>query len=181
MRVEFTLTGESGGCTYRVQVQKFLSWKGHGNEADFPMFLHKSVRHRSFTLHVKPFRFWLRIRGDFRNRNKNWNGSKGSVRDSWGSCLCKNPRKFDSLPCPFNCTLTTHEITLSPTLPSHRGQRCYLYFPTLPLSFPPDHNRCTNKQDRKWCHIDNWRGWPEYGDPPVEEEGESYLNMVTRL
>ena len=42
--------------------------KGHGNEADFLGFLHKSVRHRSLTLHFEPFRFWLRIRGYIRNR-----------------------------------------------------------------------------------------------------------------
>ena len=50
----------------------FTHWliplKGHGNEADFLGFLHKSVRHRSFTVHFEPFRFWLRIRGDIRNR-----------------------------------------------------------------------------------------------------------------
>jgi hypothetical protein len=44
--------------------------KGHGNEADFPMFLHKSVRHWSLTLHFEPYRFWLQIRGDIRNRIK---------------------------------------------------------------------------------------------------------------
>jgi hypothetical protein len=44
------------------------SLKGHGNEADFLGFLHKSVRHRSFTVHFEPFQFWLRIRGDIRNR-----------------------------------------------------------------------------------------------------------------
>jgi hypothetical protein len=38
--------------------------KGHGNEADFPRFLHKSVRHRSLTLNFEPFRFWLRVRGN---------------------------------------------------------------------------------------------------------------------
>jgi len=42
--------------------------KGHGNEADFLGFLQKSVRHRSLTLHVDLFRFWLRIRGDIPNR-----------------------------------------------------------------------------------------------------------------
>ncbi len=42
------------------------SLKGHGNEP--PRFLHKSVRHRSLTLHFKPFRFWLRILGDIRIR-----------------------------------------------------------------------------------------------------------------
>jgi hypothetical protein len=42
--------------------------KGHGNEADFPRFLHKSVRHWSLTLHFGPFRFWLRTRGDICNR-----------------------------------------------------------------------------------------------------------------
>ncbi len=40
----------------------------HGNEVDFPRFLHKSVQHRSLTLHFEPFRFWLRIRGDIRIR-----------------------------------------------------------------------------------------------------------------
>jgi hypothetical protein len=44
------------------------SLKGHGNEADFLGFLHKPVRHKSITLRFKPFRFWLRIRGDIRNR-----------------------------------------------------------------------------------------------------------------
>jgi hypothetical protein len=79
--------------------------KGHGNEADFPRFLHKSVlAYRSLTLHFQPFRF---CRGDIRNRkttrrlshspgrgvafrlrisprirSQNRNGSKGSVRDS---------------------------------------------------------------------------------------------------
>jgi hypothetical protein len=46
----------------------FHYFKGHGNDADFPRFLHKLVRHRSLTLHFEPFRFWLRIRGDIRNR-----------------------------------------------------------------------------------------------------------------
>ncbi len=32
---------------------------------------------------------------------KNWNCSKGSVRDLWGTNFCKNPRKSASLPCPF--------------------------------------------------------------------------------
>ncbi len=42
--------------------------KGHGNEADFLGFLQKSVRHRFCTLHLKPFRFGLRVRRDIRNR-----------------------------------------------------------------------------------------------------------------
>jgi hypothetical protein len=42
--------------------------KGPGNEAEFPRFLHKSVRHRSLILHFEPFRFWLRIGGDIHNR-----------------------------------------------------------------------------------------------------------------
>jgi hypothetical protein len=44
------------------------SLKGHGNETDFLGFLQKLVPHRSLTLHFEPFRFWLRIRGDIRNR-----------------------------------------------------------------------------------------------------------------
>ncbi len=31
-------------------------------------FLHKSVRHSSLTKPFDPFRFWLRILGDIRNR-----------------------------------------------------------------------------------------------------------------
>jgi hypothetical protein len=42
--------------------------KGHGNEADFLGFLQKLLPHRSYTLPFEPFRFWLRIRGDIRNR-----------------------------------------------------------------------------------------------------------------
>jgi hypothetical protein len=42
--------------------------KGHGNEADFLVFLQKSVRPRFLTLQFEPFLFGLRIRGDIRNR-----------------------------------------------------------------------------------------------------------------
>jgi hypothetical protein len=42
--------------------------KGHGNEADFLGFLQRLDPHRSLTLPFEPFRFWLRIRGDIRNR-----------------------------------------------------------------------------------------------------------------
>jgi hypothetical protein len=45
-----------------------LGLKGHGNEADFLGFLQKLVPQRSLTLPFEPFRFWLRIRGDIRNR-----------------------------------------------------------------------------------------------------------------
>jgi hypothetical protein len=58
-------------CTHSSSYTTFLFLpflKGHGNEADFQRFLHKSVRHRSLTLHFEPFRFWLRICGDIRNR-----------------------------------------------------------------------------------------------------------------
>ncbi len=44
--------------------------KGHGNEADFLGFLQKLVPHRSLTLPFESFRFWLRIRGDIRNRKQ---------------------------------------------------------------------------------------------------------------
>ncbi len=37
-----------------------------------------------------------------RIRSQNRNGSKGTVRDSCGTALCKTPEKSDSLPCPFN-------------------------------------------------------------------------------
>ncbi len=41
-----------------------LLLKGHGNEPNFPRFLHKSLWPRSLALHFKPFQFWLRILGD---------------------------------------------------------------------------------------------------------------------
>ncbi len=43
----------------------------------------------------------FRLRISRRIRNEHRNGSKCSVRDSWGTDLCKNPRKSASLPCPF--------------------------------------------------------------------------------
>jgi hypothetical protein len=55
-------------------ISKCMMWtvgmilKGHGNEADFLGFLQKLVPHRSLTLPFKPFRFWLHIREDIRNR-----------------------------------------------------------------------------------------------------------------
>jgi len=41
--------------------------KGHGNEPDFPTFLHKPVQHGSLTIPIEPFRFWLGILGDIPN------------------------------------------------------------------------------------------------------------------
>ncbi len=40
--------------------------KGHGNESDFPRFVHKSVWHMSLSLHFELFHFWLQIRGEKR-------------------------------------------------------------------------------------------------------------------
>ncbi len=48
--------------------REITNLKGHGNQADFLGFLQKLVPHRSLTLLSEPFRFWLRIRGDIRNR-----------------------------------------------------------------------------------------------------------------
>jgi hypothetical protein len=45
-----------------------MALKGHGNEANFLRFLQKLDPRRSLTLTFEPFRFWLRIRGDIRNR-----------------------------------------------------------------------------------------------------------------
>ncbi len=42
--------------------------KGHGNEAEFLGILQKLVPHESLTLPFRPFRFWLRIRGDIHIR-----------------------------------------------------------------------------------------------------------------
>ncbi len=54
------------GRTLAVVLFAFL--KGHGNEADFLGSLQKLVPHRYLTLPFEPFRYWLRIRGDIRNR-----------------------------------------------------------------------------------------------------------------
>ncbi len=43
----------------------------------------------------------FRLRISPRIRSQNRIGSKGSVRDLWGTNFCKNPRKSASLPCPF--------------------------------------------------------------------------------
>ncbi len=53
-------------CSPSCMCFNFL--KGHGNKADFPRFLHKSVWHWPLTLHFQPFWFWLQIRGDICNR-----------------------------------------------------------------------------------------------------------------
>jgi hypothetical protein len=60
--------GEERRMYTRLRSVFLTSLKGHGNEADFLGFLHKSVRHRSLALRFGPFRFLLRIRGDIRNR-----------------------------------------------------------------------------------------------------------------
>ncbi len=53
-------------CATWIELVTEPSLKGHGNEPNFPRFLHKSLWPRSLTLHFEPFRFWLRIRGDIR-------------------------------------------------------------------------------------------------------------------
>ncbi len=55
---------------------------GHGNEPNFPRFLHKSFWPRSLTLYFEPFRFRLRIRGDIRIRKTTPRiGESGSRQD----------------------------------------------------------------------------------------------------
>ncbi len=56
--------------------------KGHGSEPVFPMFLQKPVRHGSLTLLFEPFRFWLQILGEIRNRKTTPRiGESGSRQD----------------------------------------------------------------------------------------------------
>jgi hypothetical protein len=56
-----------GALDHRCKnLQALECLKGHGNEADFLGFLQKLHTDRSFTLPFEPF--WLRIRGDIRNR-----------------------------------------------------------------------------------------------------------------
>jgi len=60
------------GSGIRIRIRntaanKWNCFKGHGNEAYFCCcFCLK--RHTSFTLHFEPFRFWIRICGDIRNK-----------------------------------------------------------------------------------------------------------------
>jgi hypothetical protein len=54
--------------------------KGHDNEADFMGFLQKSVPHKSLTLPFEPFRIWLRIRGDIRNRKMTFRLGKNRLQ-----------------------------------------------------------------------------------------------------
>ncbi len=57
------------------------------------------------------FRLWISPR----IRSQNRNGSKGSVRDLWGTNFSKIPRKSASLPCPFNMYLATSRQVSSPS------------------------------------------------------------------
>jgi hypothetical protein len=64
-----------------IQAKK-TSLKGHGNEPNFPSFLHKSLWPRSLALLFEPFRFWLQIRGDIRIRKTTPRiGESGSRQD----------------------------------------------------------------------------------------------------
>jgi hypothetical protein len=77
--------------------------------------LHKSVPHESLTLPFEPFRFWLLIRGDIRNRktsprispriqSQNGNGSKCSVQYSKGpmpNLFMQKPRKIGLIAMPL--------------------------------------------------------------------------------
>jgi hypothetical protein len=89
---KLTLSVVSLHVAGEVTGKKKRQLKGHGNEADFLGFLHKLVRHRSFTVHFEPFRFWLRIRGDIRNRKTTPRlGESGSRRE------CLEIQVFSSL------------------------------------------------------------------------------------
>jgi hypothetical protein len=61
-------------------VSRKVNLKGHGNEADFLGVLQKLVPHRSLALPFEPFRFWLRIRGDIRNRKTTTSLSESGSR-----------------------------------------------------------------------------------------------------
>ncbi len=103
-------------CNY-FQDSLLAVFKGHGNEADFPMFLHKSFRHRSLTLHFEPFRFWLRTRGDIRNRQTTTRlGESGSRQfsnsASWGVAASPTRRVGESA---IECSSVSWGVVDSPT------------------------------------------------------------------
>ncbi len=72
-----TTAGRVNPCTgsdFKLKsdsLTRMINLKGHGNEPNFPGFLHESLWPRSLTLHFEPFRFWLRICGDIRIRKTN--------------------------------------------------------------------------------------------------------------
>jgi hypothetical protein len=76
-----------------VYIQECFVLKGHGNEADFLRFLHKSVPHESLTLSFKLFRFCLRIRKKFIIEKR----ATDRVRESALKCLKEKPHESESL------------------------------------------------------------------------------------
>ena len=83
--------------------------KGHGNESDFLGFLQILGPHRSLTLPFEPFRFWLRIRGDSRNRKTTPRLSKSGSRrlsDSVSRGVADSPTRLVG-------ELTTHRLAES--------------------------------------------------------------------
>ncbi len=94
IRVTPTVSSWSRPSTCREDLKKRHTFieerlKGHGNEADFPKFLHKLVRHRSIILHFELFRFWLRICGDIQY-SKN-NSPRRRFSDSASLGVAKSP------------------------------------------------------------------------------------------
>jgi hypothetical protein len=72
--------------------KKSKDLKGHGNEADFLGFLHKSVRHRSLTLHFDPFDFGCEVAEIFviekrLSDSASWGVDKNSYRYNFFSNL----------------------------------------------------------------------------------------------
>jgi hypothetical protein len=53
----FSMLRKSSPSPGYPTIHTLATLKGHGNEADFLGFLHKSVRHRSLTINFEPFRF----------------------------------------------------------------------------------------------------------------------------
>jgi hypothetical protein len=68
----------------------YLILKGRGYEADNLVFLQKLVPHRSLTLPFEPFRFWLRICGDIRNRKSLLDSASRRLSDSAFECVKEN-------------------------------------------------------------------------------------------
>ncbi len=79
----------------------------HGESGSrYSNFLKFFIDFPNFKRLIQPFKrsIWQKRSQRCTVPSQNRNGSKGIVRDLWGTNFCKNTRKSASLPCPFKPT-----------------------------------------------------------------------------